>query len=181
MTRSEPGYMLSERSNKNIENGDSMEKNGREKPPHSVRLISRSPWILHFNTGACNGCDIEVLAALTPLYDPERFGVKLAPNPRHADIIIVTGALTKKAAERLKRLYEQTPNPKYVIAVGTCAISGHAFRHSYSVVGGADKVVPVDVYVPGCPPRPDAIIEAIVKLLKHERIEAERLESEAEI
>ena len=152
----------------------------RRATAYSLRLISKSPWILHFNTGACNGCDIEVLAALTPHYDPERFGVKLAPNPRHADIIIVTGALTKKAAERLKRLYEQTPDPKFVVAVGACAISGHAFRHSYSVVGGADKVVPVDVYVPGCPPRPDAILEAIVKLVKRAREEAEKLEARGE-
>jgi len=84
-------------------------------------LIRYSPWLLHFNTGACNGCDIEVLAALTPLYDPERFGIKLTPSPRHADILIVTGAVTKKAAIRLKRIYDQMAEPKYVVAVGTCA------------------------------------------------------------
>ncbi len=132
---------------------------GREK------IISYSPWLAHFNTGACNGCDIEVLAAITPLYDPERFGVKLAPSIRHADILVVTGAVTKKAAERLKRLYEQMPNPKYVIAVGACACDGGVFRKSYSVVAGVDKVIPVDVYVPGCPPRPEAILDAIVSLV----------------
>ncbi|RLG46281.1 MAG: NADH-quinone oxidoreductase subunit B [Thermoproteota archaeon] len=132
----------------------------------ALKAIKRSPWLLHFNTGACNGCDIEVLAALTPLYDPERFGVRLAPNPRHADILVVTGAVTKKAAKRLRRLYEQMPEPKFVIAVGACAISGHAFRHSYSVVGGADKVVPVDMYIPGCPPRPEVILEGILRLLE---------------
>ena len=158
----------------------SVEKKGRRATAYALKLISKSPWILHFNTGACNGCDIEVLAALTPHYDPERFGIKLAPNPRHADIIIVTGALTKRAAERLRRLYEQTPDPKFVIAVGACAISGHAFRNSYSVVGGADKVVPVDAYVPGCPPRPDAIIDAIVKLLEKARREADRIEASGE-
>lgn len=130
-----------------------------------VKIIKYSPWLLHFNTGACNGCDIEVLAALTPYYDPERFGVKLAPNPRHADVLVVTGAVTKKAAERLKRLYDQTPSPKFVIAVGACAISGGVFANSYSTVSGADKVVPVDVYVPGCPPRPEAILYGVVKLL----------------
>ncbi len=129
-------------------------------------IIRRSPWIVHFNTGACNGCDIEVLAAITPHYDPERFGVKLAPSIRHGDILIVTGAVTKKAAERLKRLYEQMPSPKYVIAVGACAISGGVFHNSYSVLAGADKVVPVDMYVPGCPPRPEAILQGIVKLLE---------------
>jgi membrane-bound hydrogenase subunit mbhJ len=131
----------------------------------SMKLIKYSPWLLHFNTGACNGCDIEVLAALTPYYDPERFGVKLAPNPRHADVMVVTGAVTKKAAERLKRLYDQMPSPKFVVAVGACAISGGVFAGSYSVVNGVDKVVPVSMYVPGCPPRPEAILYGIVKLL----------------
>ncbi len=131
-----------------------------------AKVISYSPWVAHFNTGACNGCDIEVLAALTPLYDPERFGVKLSPSIRHADILIVTGAVTKKAAERLKRLYEQMPRPKYVIAVGACAIDGGVFSKSYSVVPGADKVVPVDIYVPGCPPRPEAILDGVVQLVQ---------------
>ncbi len=130
------------------------------------RIIRRSPWIVHFNTGACNGCDIEVLAALTPHYDPERFGVRLAPSIRHGDILIVTGAVTKKAAERLRRLYDQMPSPKYVIAVGACAISGGVFHNSYSVLAGADKVVPVDMYVPGCPPRPEAILQGVLKLLE---------------
>ncbi len=129
------------------------------------KIIRYSPWVLHFNTGACNGCDIEVLAALTPFFDPERFGVKLAPNPRHADIILVTGAVTKKAAERLRRLYEQTPNPKFVIAIGACAISGGVFTGTYSLVSRVDEVVPVDIYVPGCPPKPEAILDAVVKLL----------------
>jgi len=131
-----------------------------------VKIMKYSPWLVHFNTGACNGCDIEVLAALTPLYDPERFGIKLSPSIRHGDILVVTGAVTKKAAERLRRLYDQMPNPKYVIAVGACANSGGVFAKSYSVVGGADKVIPVDMHVPGCPPRPEAILDAIIKLLK---------------
>ncbi len=131
----------------------------------SAKVVKYSPWLLHFNTGACNGCDIEVLAALTPYYDPERFGVKLAPNPRHADVMVVTGAVTKKAGERLKRLYEQMPSPKFVVAVGACAISGGVFAGSYSVLDGADKVVPVSMYVPGCPPRPEAILYGIVRLL----------------
>jgi len=98
-----------------------------------VKIIRLSPWLVHFNTGACNGCDIEVLAALTPLYDPERFGIKLAPSIRHGDILVVTGAVTKKAGERLKRLYEQMPEPKFVVAVGACACSGGVFAGSYSV------------------------------------------------
>ncbi|MEM4519419.1 MAG: NADH-quinone oxidoreductase subunit B family protein [Sulfolobales archaeon] len=131
----------------------------------SAKVVKYSPWLVHFNTGACNGCDIEVLAALTPYYDPERFGVKLAPNPRHADVMVVTGAVTKKASERLKRLYDQMPSPKFVVAVGACAISGGVFSGSYSLMNGADKVVPVSMYVPGCPPRPEAILYGVVKLL----------------
>ena len=132
-----------------------------------VKIIKYSPWLVHFNTGACNGCDIEVLAAITPLYDPERFGVRLAPSIRHGDILVVTGGVTKKAAERLKRLYEQMPEPKYVIAVGACACTGGVFQGSYSMVLGADKVIPVDMYIPGCPPRPEAILDGIIKLLKN--------------
>lgn len=132
----------------------------------SIKLIRYSPWLVHFNTGACNGCDIEVLAALTPHYDPERFGVRLAPSIRHGDILIVTGAVTKKAAVRLKRLYDQMPSPKFVIAVGACAYDGGVFKGSYSLRRGAKDVVPVDVYVPGCPPRPEAILNGIVKLLQ---------------
>ncbi len=131
-----------------------------------VKIVRYSPWLVHFNTGACNGCDIEVLAAITPLYDPERFGVKLAPSIRHGDILVVTGGVTKKAATRLKRLYEQMPEPKFVIAVGACGCSGGVFSGSYSMVSGVDKVVPVDMYVPGCPPRPEAILHAILKLLE---------------
>jgi len=132
----------------------------------SIKLIRYSPWLVHFNTGACNGCDIEVLAALTPHYDPERFGVRLAPSIRHGDILIVTGAVTKKAAVRLKRLYDQMPSPKFVIAVGACAYDGGVFKGSYSLRRGAKDVVPVDVYVPGCPPRPEAILNGVVKLLQ---------------
>jgi len=131
-----------------------------------VKIIRYSPWLLHFNSGACNGCDIEVLAALTPLYDPERFGIKLAPSFRHGDILVVSGPLTKKTAERLRRLYDQIPDPKYVVAVGACTFDGGVFKGGYSIVGGVSKVVPVDIYVPGCPPRPEAILYAIVKLLR---------------
>lgn len=126
----------------------------------------RSPWIFHINTGACNACDIEVLAALTPRFDVERFGALLKPSPRHADIIVITGPVTKQAAERIRRVYEQTPDPKFVIAVGTCAISGGVFQGCYGVLEGVDRVVDVDVYVPGCPPRPDAIIHGVIKLIE---------------
>jgi len=126
----------------------------------------RSPWILHFPAAGCNACDIEILAALTPRYDVERFGILLKPSPRHADVLVVSGPVTEQVAKRLKRIYEQMPEPKFVIAVGACAISGNVFQTSPFVYEGVDKVIPVDVYVPGCPPRPEAIIHGVVKLLE---------------
>jgi NADH-quinone oxidoreductase B subunit len=125
----------------------------------------KSPWILHLNTGACNACDIEVVAALTPRFDVERFGILLKATPRHADVIICTGPATRQMKDRLIRIYEQTPDPKFVIAVGACAMSGCVYRGAYNVLGGIDQVIPVDVYVPGCPVRPDAVIDGVVKLL----------------
>lgn len=126
---------------------------------------TRSPWLIHFNSGSCNGCDIEILATLTPRYDVERFGVRLKGSPRHADVLICTGPVTRQARERLLRTYEQMPEPKFVIAVGSCAISGGAFQGCYNVIGHIDEVIPVDLYVPGCPPRPEAIIDGLVGLL----------------
>jgi NADH-quinone oxidoreductase B subunit len=126
-----------------------------------------SPWAIHFNSGSCNGCDIEILATLTPRYDLERLGVKLQGSPRHADILICTGPVTRQARDRLRRVYEQMPEPKFVVAVGACAISGGVFQGCYNVVGHVDEVIPVDVYIPGCPPRPEAIVNGIIKLLEH--------------
>jgi len=124
-----------------------------------------SPWFLHFNSGSCNGCDIEILATLTPRYDLERFGVKLMGSPRHADVLVYTGAITRQARDRLLRIYKQMPEPKFVVAVGTCAITGGVFRDCYNVMNGIDNLLPVDAYIPGCPPRPEAIIDGVVKLL----------------
>jgi NADH-quinone oxidoreductase B subunit len=125
----------------------------------------KSPWILHLNSGACNACDIEIVAALTPRFDLERFGVLLKATPRHADVIIATGPVTRQIKDRIIRIYEQTPDPKFVIAVGACAMSGCVYRGAYNVMGGLDQVIPVNVYVPGCPARPDAILDGVVKLL----------------
>ena len=126
---------------------------------------ANSPWVLHFNSGSCNGCDIEILSTLTPRYDMERMGVKLEASPRHADILLCTGAVTRQARERLVRIYQQMADPKFVIAIGSCALSGGVFEGCYNVMGGIDQVIPVDAYIPGCPPRPDAIIDGVVKLL----------------
>ncbi|MCB0000673.1 MAG: NADH-quinone oxidoreductase subunit NuoB, partial [Anaerolineales bacterium] len=101
-----------------------------------------------------------------PRYDVERLGVKLQGSPRHADVLICTGPVTRQSKDRLRRIYEQMPEPKFVIAVGSCAISGGAFQGCYNVIGHIDEVIPVDVYVPGCPPRPEAIIDGVVKLLQ---------------
>ena len=126
----------------------------------------KSPWILHFNTGACNACDIEIIAALTPLYDLERFGVQLKATPRHADILVCSGPVTRQIEDRLVRIYEQMVEPKFVVAVGSCACSGGVFNGCYNVRGGIDKVIPVSAYIPGCPASPKAIIDGVVKLLK---------------
>ena len=125
----------------------------------------KSPWIIHFNTGACNACDIEIVAALTPRFDIERFGILLRGTPRHADVLVCSGPVTVQIADRIVRIYEQMPDPKFVVAVGSCATSGGVFQGCYNVSGGIDTVIPVNAYVPGCPARPEAIIDGIAKLL----------------
>ena len=122
----------------------------------------KSPWLLHYDCSSCNGCDIEVLACLTPVYDIERFGIVNVGNPMHADILLVTGTVNHRNRKVLANLFDQMPYPKKVIAIGACALSGGIFREAYNVVGGVDKVIPVDIYVPGCPPRPEAIIDGVV-------------------
>ncbi|MDD5634259.1 MAG: NADH-quinone oxidoreductase subunit B family protein [Candidatus Omnitrophica bacterium] len=126
----------------------------------------KSPWILHFNTGACNACDIEIIAALTPRYDLERFGVQLKGTPRHADVLVCSGAVTRQIEDRLIRIYEQMPEPKFVVAVGTCACSGGVFDGCYNVMGGIKSVIPVSAFIPGCPASPKAIIDGVAKLLE---------------
>ncbi len=127
--------------------------------------ISKSPWVLHYDGSSCNGCDIEVLASLTPLYDVERFGIINTGNPKHADILLLTGGINAQTAPVVRQLYKQMPDPKVVMACGICACDGGIFKECYNILGGADKVVPVDVYVPGCAVRPEALIEGVVKAL----------------
>lgn len=134
--------------------------------------FNRSLWVYHFNSGSCNGCEIEIVATITPRYDPERFGIKLVGSPRHADVMLVTGPVVHKMKDRLLRVYAQIPDPKLVMCIGSCGISGGVFYDSYNLEGPVDEVIPVDVYVPGCPPRPEAIIHGVVKALqKLERIQ----------
>jgi len=140
-----------------------------------INQFKRALWVYHLNTGSCNGCDIEIVAALTPRYDLERFGIKLVGSPRHADVLLVTGPVTRQMEPRLRRIYAQTPDPKVVMVVGNCGTEGDVFHESYNLVGPVDQIVPVDVYVHGCPPRPEAIIDGVVKAwLKLEGVAPER-------
>jgi len=126
----------------------------------------RSPWVIHFNTGSCNACDIEVVDAITPRFDLERFGVLLKGSPRHADVLLCSGPVTRQIEDRLVRIYEQMAAPKFVVAIGSCACSGGVFQGCYCVKGGIDSAIPVSMYIPGCPASPEAIIDGVAKLLK---------------
>jgi len=138
--------------------------------------LKRSPWVLHYDASSCNGCDIEVLACLTPLYDAERFGVINTGNPKHADILLITGSVNGRNVEVIENLYRQMPEPKAVVAVGACACSGGIFARAYNVQGGVDHVIPVDVYVAGCAARPESILDGVLKgvaVLENKRRDAE--------
>ena len=124
---------------------------------------TKSPWIVHFDCNSCNGCDIEVLAALTPVYDAERFGVVNVGNPKHADIMVITGSVNYRNVRVLRNIYRQMPSPKAVVAIGACACSGGIFAEAYNVVGGIDKAIPVDVYVPGCAIKPESVLDGVIQ------------------
>jgi ech hydrogenase subunit C len=130
-----------------------------------MKRIKKSPWVCNYDVGGCNGCILEIFALLTPRYDVERFGIMLKESARHADILLVSGITNRQNRERLKTIYDQMAKDKKVIAIGSCAITGGPFKDCYNFAGPTDKVIPVDMYIPGCPPRPEAIIEGIVKLL----------------
>lgn len=127
--------------------------------------FKESPWIIHYDASSCNGCDIETLACLTPVYDVERLGVVNTGNPKHADIFLVTGAVNEQSRDVIRNIYHQLPEPKVVVAVGICAATGGIFRECYNIHGGVDTVIPVDVFVPGCAARPEAIIDGVVRAL----------------
>ncbi|MBU0533433.1 MAG: NADH-quinone oxidoreductase subunit NuoB [Candidatus Omnitrophica bacterium] len=131
-----------------------------------LKALLKSPWVFHLSTGSCNNCDIEILDCLTPRFDIERFGMLLASSIRHADVLLVTGSGNRKSMEIVKRLYEQMPKPGLVVAIGECAMSRGMFIHSYNCPVPIDKIIPVDVYIPGCPPKPEAIIAGVVKLIE---------------
>lgn len=127
---------------------------------------SNSIWVMHYNTGGCNGCDIEILDLLTPRYDVERLGILAEGSPRHADVLLCTGPVTIQSRNALLQIYLQMPEPKWVVAIGSCSTTGGVFNGSDTVLGGVDKVLPVDLYIPGCACRPEAIIAGLVKLRK---------------
>ncbi|CDL31578.1 Formate hydrogenlyase subunit 7 [Enterobacter hormaechei] len=119
-----------------------------------LKKIKRSAYVYRVDCGGCNGCEIEIFATLSPLFDAERFGIKVVPSPRHADILLFTGAVTRAMRSPALRAWQSAPDPKICISYGACGNSGGIFHDLYCVWGGTDKIVPVDVYIPGCPPRP---------------------------
>jgi len=144
----------------------SIEELGRSVQEEVHRIFGRSLHIREVDAGSCNGCEIEITALSNPIYDIERFGIHFVASPRHADMLLVTGPVTRNMANALKQTYDATPDPKLVIAVGACGISGGIFGQSYASYGGVDTVVPVDVYIPGCPPNPEALLRGIFLALE---------------
>jgi len=138
---------------------------GTELAGASQRRLGRSLAIREIDAGSCNGCELEINALTNAFYDIERFGLHFVASPRHADVLLVTGPVTRNMAEALERTYAATPAPKWVVSVGDCALNGGCFAGSYAVLGGVSKVLPVDLHVPGCPPEPEAVLSALCALL----------------
>jgi NADH-quinone oxidoreductase B subunit len=130
------------------------------------RRLGRSLSIREVDAGSCNGCELEIHALNNAYYDVERFGIRFVASPRHADVLMVTGPVTRNMSEALKRTYDATPNPKWVVAIGDCARNGGCFAGSYAVVGGVSEVIPVDLHIPGCPPTPLAMLKGLLALLE---------------
>ena len=130
------------------------------------RRLGRSLAIREVDAGSCNGCELEIHALNNAFYDLERFGIRFVASPRHADVLLVTGPVTKNMQEALWRTYQATPDPKWVVAVGDCAADGGLFAGSYAVRGGVSRVVPVDLHIRGCPPRPVQLLEGLLALLE---------------
>lgn len=131
-----------------------------------LKALLKSPWVFHLSTGSCNNCDIEVLDCLTPRFDIERFGMVLVGSVRHADVFLCTGSVNRKCIPRIKQIYQEAPKPIVVVAIGECSLSRGMFIHSYNCPVPLDRILPVDVYIPGCPPKPEAIIAGVVKAIE---------------
>ena len=139
-----------------------IESVGRKAHEKIQKLLGRSLSIREVDAGSCNGCELEIVALNNPIYDIERFGIHFVASPRHADMLLVTGPVTRNMELALLKAYRAMPEPKLVVAVGACGISGGIFGENYASLGGVDKIVPVDVYIPGCPPRPQALLQGIL-------------------
>jgi Ni,Fe-hydrogenase III small subunit/formate hydrogenlyase subunit 6/NADH:ubiquinone oxidoreductase subunit I len=143
-------------------NGGSVEKVGADLQSAVRRILGRSLHIREVDAGSCNGCEVEIVGLNSPVYDLERFGIHFVASPRHADLLLVTGPVTRNMELALRKTYEATPDPRLVVAVGTCGCSGGIFGQNYASCGGIDQVLPVDVYIPGCPPNPHALLHGIL-------------------
>ena len=139
---------------------------GRVLEVKARRLFGRSITSREVDAGSCNGCELEIHALNNAFYDLERFGLRFVASPRHADVLLVTGPVTKNMREALERTYRATPDPKWVVAVGDCARDGGIFSGSYAVVGGVSQVVPVDLHIAGCPPSPNQLLQGLLALLE---------------
>jgi Ni,Fe-hydrogenase III small subunit len=145
---------------------DSLAELGARVDRAAQRRLGRSLSIREVDAGSCNGCELEIHALNNAFYDLERFGLRFVASPRHADVLLVTGPVTKNMREALERTYNATPDPKWVVAVGDCALDGGLFSGSYAVVGGVSAVVPVDLHIRGCPPRPMQLLKGLLALLE---------------
>ncbi len=142
-----------------------IEELGRTLTQTLRRRLGRSLSIRVVDAGSCNGCELELNALANPFYDLERFGLHFVASPRHADVLMVTGPVTRNMREALERTHTAMPNPKWVIAVGDCARDGGCFKGSYAICGGVDAVIPVDLHIPGCPPTPTALLQGLIALM----------------
>lgn len=139
-----------------------MEEKGHELQSAIAKTLGRSLHIREVDAGSCNGCEVEVVGLNSPIYDVERFGIHFVASPRHADLLLVTGPVTRNMELALRKTYDATPEPRLVLAVGACGCSGGIFGLNYATCGGVDQVLPVDVYIPGCPPKPEALLHGIL-------------------
>ena len=147
-----------------------LEELGRTLAERARRLYGRSLAIREVDAGSCNGCELEIHALNNPVYDVERFGIRFVASPRHADVLLVTGPVTRNMKVALERTYAATPDPKWVVAVGDCGCGCGVFEGSYAVIGAVEKVVPVDLHIRGCPPDPTALLKGLLALLEPERL-----------
>ena len=145
--------------------GESIDAIGQQIKERAAHIFGRSLHIREVDAGSCNGCEIEIVNLNSPIYDIERFGIHFVASPRHADMLLVTGPVTRNMELALRKTYDATPEPRLVVAVGACGCSGGIFGQNYATCGGVDSVIPVDVYVPGCPPNPHALLHGILQAI----------------